>query len=356
VESGPSLTDDRLELYFHRATDPLGLSDGDIWCAKRDSVNDPWNEPERLAINTEVGEAHANISPDGLTIVFGSQRLTEESPSEPGQYNAWIATRASRDVPFGEPEYLQVGPSPGTFSRDGLIVAFYVTERATRGFADIFIQTRETTEEEFGPLIDPGGPLNSSLGGLPDSNLPGYDQNWQFSPDGSTLYFGSTRPGSFSTEGLLGDGGIWEVAIAEAVPVDVNPAGDTDLVDGRTQSVLAAAILSEEGFDAQQVNPETLLFGDPLLIGDGGTAVAPLETVFEDVDGDGLIDLLFELSIPELRASGVLDVTTVEGYVNAQLMDGSEIAGRDAMTFIPEPAGGLLLLLGLVGVACCRRR
>ena len=51
------------------------------------------------------------------------------------------------------------------------------------------------------------------------------------------------------------------------------------------------AILSTEDFDVQDVDIDTLLFGDPVLIDSGGTAVSPLRFAYDDVSGDGLMDL-----------------------------------------------------------------
>ena len=174
------------------------------------------------------------------------------------------------------------------------------------------------------------------------------------SSSGSPLYFTSVRPGT-NADGPLGFVDMWQVAVAEAVPLDVEPGGDTEPINWLTETVLPAVILSTEMFNALDVDVTTLLFGDPLLIGDGATPVSPTSSAVDDVNGDGLTDLRFDLSIPELLANGVIGLATEEGYFAAQTFAGAQIAGRDALTFIPEPGGLLSVLTGLVILAISKR-
>jgi hypothetical protein len=77
-ESAPSISADGLVLFFSDffAPRPGGYGDTDIWMARRASVSDPWGEPKNLgpAINTSATEAHPNISADGSTLYFTSDR------------------------------------------------------------------------------------------------------------------------------------------------------------------------------------------------------------------------------------------------------------------------------------------
>ena len=104
------------------------------------------------------------------------------------------------------------------------------------------------------------------------------------------------------------------------------------------------------------VDDSTLLFGDPLLIADGATPVSPTSTQSMDVNGDKIMDLVLELSIPEMLANGVIGLSTEEGYFAGQLDDGSDVAGRDAVTFIPEPGTSAVLLIGWLSLIIRRRR
>ncbi|HEX5059818.1 MAG TPA: hypothetical protein VFV99_10690 [Kofleriaceae bacterium] len=71
VLDDPTLTDDLLEIYFD--TDRLG--DDDIFFAKRAKTTDPWGPPTLVAnINTTSRESDPELSPDGLTLYFSSDR------------------------------------------------------------------------------------------------------------------------------------------------------------------------------------------------------------------------------------------------------------------------------------------
>ena len=67
-------------------------------------------------------------------------------------------------------------------------------------------------------------------------------------------------------------------------------------------------------------------------------------------------DLLMELSIPEMRVNGVIGLMTEEGYFAGEMLDGTVIAGRDNLSFIPEPSSLLLTLAGLMALTLYRRK
>ena len=57
-----------------------------------------------------------------------------------------------------------------------------------------------------------------------------------------------------------------------------------------------------------------------------------------------------------MLANGVIGLATEEGYFAGQLLlDGSDVAGRDAVTFIPEPSISVLLLIGWMSLTIHRR-
>ncbi len=83
--------------------------------------------------------------------------------------------------------------------------------------------------------------------------------------------------------------------------------------------------------------------------------MSPTSSTAVDVDSDGRIDLAMELSLTEMRANGVIGLLTEQGYFAGELFDGTVIAGRDNVSFIPEPSSLLLVLVGLLAVTICRR-
>ena len=121
------------------------------------------------------------------------------------------------------------------------------------GGDDLYIRTRESTTEDFGPLTNLGTPVNSS--GIGDCCA-------EFGILDSTFYFTSTRPGG-PDSGLFGFINIWQAPIAESVPVDIKPGGGTAPINLKSKGVLPVAIYTTDEIDATQIDPETLLFGDP---------------------------------------------------------------------------------------------
>ena len=346
---GPTVTGDGLELIFNRTENPFVNEEASLWVSRRAEVTDPWGVAEPLEIATPGSDYAPKVSFDGLTLYITSSREQTETPFP---VNTWVTTRPSRSEPFADPEFFFVSGT-GYVVDDGLTNVFSGIEAVadylgipSSGGEDIFFRTRESVANDFGSAFTPGAPLNSSgeefLAVLPGS--------------GDTIYFNSTRPGA-PADGLAGFVNLWQAPLAEALSFDANVTGLVEPIDWRTEEILVAAILSTAEFNAPlSVDDTTLLFGDPLLIADGATPVGPTSTGAEDVNGDGLVDLVLELSISEMLGNGVIGLSTEEGYFAGQLLDGSHVAGRDGLTFIPEPGSSVLIFLGLISLAVHRRR
>lgn len=62
----------------------------DIWTASRETTADDWSAPTNLGplINSMLNETRASLSRDGLTMVFGSNRIGTE-----GQADIYVTTR-----------------------------------------------------------------------------------------------------------------------------------------------------------------------------------------------------------------------------------------------------------------------
>ena len=354
-----SLTADEKEIYYTRATDPLGASDAELWVAKRPSVDADWGEPEKLSF-TVPGDFFPVISPDGHNLYFSS--FGRDSDESPTVGNIWATSRTSLSDSFGEPVFVQSGVG-SHFSTDSLTFAFYGNNEHFEfydvprvGQQDVLLRTRDVPDGEFGPVFNPWAPLNSS------SN----DYITQFAPSGKSVLLVSTRPG-VPPNAIFGLFGIWEAPIADSVPVDIKPGGDTAPINLKSKGKLPVAILSTDEFDATQVDAETLLFGDPLLIADGQTPVSPLRWAYEYVNDDDLLDLTLKFSMRDIVGNGVMGPMTMEGYLAGQTFDGLEIAGRETVrivprkvfestTFtVPEPTSLALVLVGLIGVLALRR-
>ncbi len=264
-DGSPEISADGLTLYFdsNRAG---GQGDVDIWMTTRTPGGD-WGVPVPLPapINTPYADSAASLSADGLSLYFGSNR-----PGGYGSYDLYVATRKSKDAPWGPP--VNLGPTVNgssydnhpSISADGLSLYFdsdragslwydiWVTKRATLNspwqtpihlgpaindlsiklcpficnnnlvlFFDrrvvnreIWMARRPTPDASWQPAVPLDGPVNSTYW---------WDTDPSVAADGSMLYFGSYRPG--------GSGGqdLWEGPIFPVV--DFNGDGVVDFKD-----------------------------------------------------------------------------------------------------------------------------
>ncbi len=79
--------------------------------------------------------------------------------------------------------------------------------------------------------------------------------------------------------------------------VDVKPGSCPNAVNFNSRGVLPVALLSGNGeFDVEDIDPDSILFGPA-----GDMSVEPLRWHMEDVNDDGMMDLVMHFSIPELK-------------------------------------------------------
>jgi Tol biopolymer transport system component len=221
LSHGVSISLDGLSLYF-ASNEPGGSGDLDIWFTTRPTISDPWVEPINLGpiVNSSVEDMRPSISADELSIFFTSKR----SGGYGGFADIWVTTRASLSDPWEAPENLgpivnsSFGEGLPSISADGrkLFFSDYGFEPfrpGGYGSHDLWITTRETKNDSWGTPVNLGPPVNSSA----------TDVGPCISPDESTLYFSSDRPG--------GSGGIdlWQVSIEPVV--DINGDGIVDAAD-----------------------------------------------------------------------------------------------------------------------------
>jgi len=218
---GVSISLDGLSLYF-ASNEPGGSGDLDLWFTTRPSISDQWVEPVNLGptVNSSVEDMRPSISADELSIFFTSKR----SGGYGGFADLWVTTRASITDPWGAPVNLgpivnsSFGEGLPSISSDGRKLFFsdygYEPFRpGGYGSHDLWMTTRETTNDPWGTPVNLGPPVNSLS----------TDVGPCISPDESTLYFSSDRPG--------GSGGIdlWQVSIEPVV--DINGDGIVDAAD-----------------------------------------------------------------------------------------------------------------------------
>jgi hypothetical protein len=145
---------------------------------------------ELISPNSSL-DSGPSLSSDGLTLYFASSVRTGGQ----GLFDIWTATRSTRFGLFGPAVNLgatvnsslhEVGPS---ISLDGLSLFFH---SGPAGFLDLYVATRATTNDGFGTPVNLGAGVNSSFN----------EANPDMSADGLTLVFQSDRPGGFSDQDL----------------------------------------------------------------------------------------------------------------------------------------------------------
>jgi len=188
-ETSPDISADGLALYF-RSNRPGGYGSRDIWVAMRQKVNEPWGEAVNLGptVNTEHAETSPDISADGLTLYFYSDR-----PGGRGGTDLHVATRPTKNDAWGLPvnlgpvvnsSYKEGGPS---ISVDALTLYFYSDRPGGLGLYDLWVTTRATINDPWGEPVNLGSSINSST----------YDARPSISADGVWFFFDSTRPGGY---------------------------------------------------------------------------------------------------------------------------------------------------------------
>ncbi|MHC4464479.1 MAG: hypothetical protein ACYS9C_09785 [Planctomycetota bacterium] len=185
---------DGLTLHF-TSNRPGGYGGWDIYVTTRDTASDPWGEPVNLGppFNTSAADGPAFMSADGLELFFDSSR-----PGGSGSTDIYMTTRATIDDPWVEP--INLGPtvnssavdSSANISADGLTLFFMSNRPGGYGKFDLWVTRRATTNDDWGIPVNLGSIVNTSA----------FDGGASISADGSTLYFMSGRPGGYGSHDL----------------------------------------------------------------------------------------------------------------------------------------------------------
>jgi hypothetical protein len=185
-EFEPDISPDELILVFTRAgTDP---PDWDIWMSTRPTRDDPWGERQNLGtmINSPVEDMDPSISADGLTLYFNSKRSGGH-----GATDIMMATRPTINDPWSEAvnlgqtvntSYSDWGPE---ISADGLTLFFNSNRPGSIGGADFYMTRRPTINDPWSTPVNLGAGINSS----------GSEQYLTISADERLFLFSSNRSG-----------------------------------------------------------------------------------------------------------------------------------------------------------------
>ena len=191
----PTISRDGHEFYFV-SNRGGGCGGDDIYTTRLRP--DGWDPVENLGceVNSAANEASPMPLPEngsGPVLYFSSNRAGGFSAEAPGAVagDADLYVSESHGGAFGAATLVagansaQEDGQPNV-RRDGLELFFFSTRPGTLGMADIYAATRASTSDAWSTPVNLGPNVNSQFGAETRPSL-----SW----DGTTLYFGSTRPG-----------------------------------------------------------------------------------------------------------------------------------------------------------------
>jgi PKD repeat protein len=139
------------------------------------------------------------------------------------------------------------------------------------------------------------------------------------------------------------DGGMGTDALTLTVPyyavdIEIMPGSNRRPINMGQRGVLPVAILSTADFDARDVDPASVMLGDET---DPDTPVAQRNngtwrTSIEDVNGDGLPDLVVMFDVPSLVANGDLTAGTTELVLRGFMSNAcTNFRGAQSVVIVP---------------------
>jgi hypothetical protein len=119
---------------------------------------------------------------------------------------------------------------------------------------------------------------------------------------------------------------LWIATMAMAavtVDIDIRPDSDAEGINcNNTKEVIIVAIIGTSDFDVTQVDTRSVEFE--------GALEMHMQGNFEDIDGDGDIDLVFRFRMGDT----VLRREDTEGKLTGLLLDGTSFEGKDSVKMV----------------------
>ena len=110
---------------------------------------------------------------------------------------------------------------------------------------------------------------------------------------------------------------------AVTVDIDIRPGSDADGINcNNPKEIITVAIIGTSDFDVTQVDTRSVEFE--------GAFEMHMQGHFEDIDGDGDIDLVFRFRMGDT----VLRCEDTEGKLTGLLLDGASFEGKDAVKMV----------------------
>jgi hypothetical protein len=137
---------------------------------------------------------------------------------------------------------------------------------------------------------------------------------------------------SGTSENEVPQGFSWTTTLGNAfarVKIDIKPNSDPNSINLGSEGKVPVAILSTDDFDATDVVPVTVtLAGAHVALKGKGTPMSEVE----DVNNDGLPDLIVHVDTYALNLTNVDTTAVLEGQTNT----GMYIRGTDTVRIVPQ--------------------
>jgi hypothetical protein len=159
----------------------------------------------------------------------------------------------------------------------------------------------------------------------PNVNTPSDEYHACMAEEAGILFFERHHPITDQRQPMQAS-----VRFEVTVAVDIKPGSYPNAINLGSQGLIPVAILSDEGFDATTVDPDTveLAGADVAVRGKGNKFLAHKE----DVNEDGLFDLVVQVATANLDPDSFQDGFAI---LTAKTFDGQDIEGADEITIVP---------------------
>jgi uncharacterized delta-60 repeat protein len=146
-------------------------------------------------------------------------------------------------------------------------------------------------------------------------------------PDGKVVAIGGTRDLSVSGSGDFALARYLGAASAITVAVDVKPDSADNVIPLQSNGVVPVAILSTASFNAADVDPTSVCFGDAEAAAERACVARQPQGHLEDVNGDGRLDLLLQYDV----ARTGIDRGETQACLTGKTRGGTAIEGCDSI-------------------------
>ena len=180
-------------------------------------------------------------------------------------------------------------------------------------------------------IVDPSTGAITPVGSFPGS--PGAPQGISaldpvnhiyFYPEDGRLVSVDTQTGAVIAYPLLSVSPTsleFELFMVQEVAIDIKPGSFPNSINPKSRGRIPVAILTTDTFDATTVDPTTVRFGPT------GTEAAPVQSAFEDVNGDLETDMIFHF---QTQVTGIACGDT-KASLTGETFDRQMIQGADSI-------------------------